>query len=51
MLSDKWKPIAITHTIQGRDTTFLSIHIIKFSTIPKADSFLFRDVQIALVDE
>ena len=51
VLSDKWKPIAITHTIQGRDTTFLSIHIIKFSTIPKADSFLFRDVQIALVDE
>ncbi len=51
LLSDKWQPIAVTRTIQGRDTTFLSIHMLKFSSIPKADSFLFRDAQIALVSE
>ena len=51
MLSDKWQPVAVARTIQSRDTTFLSLHMVKLSSIPKADSFLFRDAEITLVDE
>ncbi len=51
VLTDEWRPIAVTRTIQGGATTFLSLHMVKLSSVPKVDSFLFRDAEITLVDE
>ena len=49
--SNQWQPIAVARTIKGEDTTFLSLNIVNLSSVPKVDSFLFRDAEITLVDE
>ena len=40
-MSNQWQPIAVARTIKGEDTTFLSLHIVKLSSVPKVDSFSF----------
>ncbi len=50
-LTESWQPLFVARTVQSPDTTFFSVHLIKLDAVPGADSFLFRDAEIALLAE
>jgi len=50
-LSTDWQPVWVARTVEGDDVKYLSLHLLKISDAPEADSFQFRDVQLMLVSE
>ena len=49
-LTSEWHPIYVAHTIQGSDTTRLSMHITRGERPSERDMFVIQDAQIRLIE-